>query len=66
MKEKKIAFAQRMVIVMGLLLVTVPHVLNHWLHLPDFISGSLMGMGIGMEIIGLIKIKRIQKAESNR
>jgi hypothetical protein len=62
---KKLRFPERLWISTGLLLVTVPFLVNDWVHVPDFIRGGLMGLGIGMEIMGMIKLKKRQKADAS-
>jgi len=62
---KKLRFPERLWIPIGLLLETVPFLVNDWVHVPDFVRGSLMGLGIGMEIMGMIKLKKKQKADAS-
>jgi hypothetical protein len=41
-------------ICIGLLLVTTPTLINDWIKVPDFFRGALMGLGLGLEIGGLV------------
>jgi hypothetical protein len=50
------------IIAIGLLLVTVPFVVNDWVPIPDFVRGALMGIGIALEIIGLVRMNKRKKA----
>jgi len=45
---------EQLFICIGLLLVTTPTLINDWIKVPDFFRGALMGLGIGLEIIGLV------------
>ena len=49
---------ERLFICIGLLLVTTPTLINDWIKVPDFFRGMLAGLGIGLEIGGLILIMR--------
>jgi hypothetical protein len=42
-------------------MVTTPTLINDWFPLPDFVRGALVGIGLGLEINGLIKINRLRK-----
>jgi hypothetical protein len=46
----------------GLLLVVLPFFINTWVHVPDLIRGALMGIGLGMEIVGFIRLNRKKRA----
>lgn len=50
------------IIAVGLLLVVIPFLVNDWVPMPDFVRGALMGIGIALEIIGLIRINKRKKA----
>jgi hypothetical protein len=59
MNRKEVLFVS-----IGLLMVTTPTLINDWTPIPDFFRGVLAGLGIGLEIIGLILIvKRKKKQE---
>ncbi len=61
MKFKKYPLQIRRLICIGLLMVTTPTLINDWFPLPDFVRGLLAGIGMGLEISGLIKISRLRK-----
>ena len=42
-----------LLIVAGILLVASTQILNHYVHLSDFLSGGLIGLGLGLLIIAL-------------
>jgi len=60
---KKQPTVVRFLIAAGLLMVTLPALLSRFIPLPDFLHGFLAGAGIGLEIVGIIKLKRHQKLE---
>ena len=39
----------------GLLISSASQIVSHLTHLPDFVSGSLMGVGIGVMLLALIR-----------
>ncbi|WP_158995610.1 hypothetical protein [Mucilaginibacter sp. L196] len=61
MKFKKYPLQIRLLICIGLLMVTTPTLINDWFPLPHFVRGALVGVGLGLEISGLIKINRLRK-----
>lgn len=63
MNIKRQPLSVRLLIAGGLLIGTLSALLNHFTPLPDFIHGLLAGAGIGLEIVGIIKLKRRQKPE---
>ncbi|MGN6640155.1 MAG: hypothetical protein ACTHJ8_14695 [Mucilaginibacter sp.] len=65
MNSKKITNPELLIISVGLLLVTVPFLLNTWIQVSDFMRGGLMGIGIGMEVIGIFRINRRKRAETS-
>lgn len=48
----------------GLLLVASTQLINHFFHLDDFYNGAMMGAGICIEIIAIIQLKRLRRANS--
>lgn len=52
---------EQLYICIGLLMATLPTVINNWLKMPDFFRGTLIGLGIGLEIIGLVMIIKRKK-----
>lgn len=56
MNRKEVLF-----ISIGLLMVTTPALVNDWIPIPDFFRGLVAGLGIGLEIIGLILVVKRKK-----
>jgi hypothetical protein len=54
----------RIFVPLGLLLVIVPSLVNHYILIPDFLRGLIMGLGIGLEILGVIKLKEHKTSNS--
>lgn len=52
---------EQLFICIGLLMVTAPTLINDWIKLPDFFRGMLAGLGIGLEIGGLLLMMRRKK-----
>jgi hypothetical protein len=48
----------------GLLIVSLVSFISRRLDIPDFWHGVLIGAGIGMEIIGGIKLIQLKKAKT--
>jgi hypothetical protein len=42
----------------GILLVILPLLLRNWLAIPDLYNGLLAGIGIGLELLAIIKMER--------
>lgn len=40
--------------IIGLGLISLYLIINHIVHIPDFLSGVILGAGIGLELLGLI------------
>jgi hypothetical protein len=55
----------RILVPLGLLLVTVPSLVNHYILISDFFRGLITGLGIGLEIIGIIKLKEHKTSNSS-
>jgi hypothetical protein len=47
----------RFLIAIGLLLVGAPFLLNDFVKIPDSLHGVLIGFGVGLEIVGLGRMK---------
>jgi len=58
MNNKKIARQPVQFISLGLLLLTMPTVINDWVHIPDFVRGFSLGLGAVMEIYGIVLLVR--------
>jgi hypothetical protein len=55
----------RLLFSIGLLLVTVPTLIKNYAPIPDFFRGLLLGIGLALEIVGIVKMKQNQKAGSS-
>ncbi len=45
---------ETLLVCLGLLFGTSSVLVNDWIHLPDYLKGFLIGLGIALEFIGLI------------
>ena len=54
MNPKKPFIPARLLMPIGLLLVVLPMLINDFTKIPDFLRGVSMGIGIVMEITGLV------------
>jgi hypothetical protein len=57
MKFIKPLVATRLVAI-GLLSTVLPTLINDFCHIPDFFRGEMMGLGLGMEIVGIILLRK--------
>jgi hypothetical protein len=57
MKSKFFQNTATIPLVVGLLLIALSQIMGRYIILPDFAKGALMGIGIGLEIIALIKVR---------
>jgi hypothetical protein len=58
---KKQPFYIRLLVAGGLLMVTMPLLINDYIHIPDFVRGFLGGAGFVFEIAGIVLMKKRQK-----
>jgi hypothetical protein len=60
MSIKKLPLPARVLIPTGLLLVTAPSLLRDGFNIPipDFFRGMLLGIGLALEILGIIMMKK--------
>ena len=58
MKITQQPYYLRMLFATGLLLTILPVALKSYINLPDFVRGSITGLGIGIEIMVLTLSKR--------
>ncbi len=58
MKAKRQLRTEQLLFSIGLLLIILPNVFKEYIPMPDFFHGLLVGTGIGLEIIGLILMKK--------
>jgi hypothetical protein len=63
MKFTKATTGSRLLAV-GLLAVTLPTILKDFIHIPDFFRGFMMGLGLTMEVIGIILMRRQKVVQS--
>jgi hypothetical protein len=53
----------RLLIAIGLLMVTLPLLFKEYIPISDFFRGLLAGVGLAVEISGLVLMRRNRKAE---
>ena len=53
----------RILVTLGLLLIAIPFLINNYIKIPDFFRGLILGLGIGLEIIGVILLKRMKMSD---
>ena len=58
MKTGKLQKPEMRLVGVGLLITTGSALINRWLHMPDFLTGTLVGFGIGMELVGLVLLAK--------
>jgi hypothetical protein len=49
---------ERILLAISLLLVTAHYFINPFFLMPDYLRGLLIGVGLGLEIIALVMMKR--------
>jgi ABC-type enterobactin transport system permease subunit len=59
--SRKVYSPEIVLIIAGLMVIVIVFVLAQRSPMPDFIRGSITGIGIGLEIIGLISVIRNKK-----
>jgi hypothetical protein len=52
---------ERILLAIGLLLLTAHYFIDPFFSMPDYLRGFLVGIGFGLEIIALIRMNRIRK-----
>ena len=58
MKNNQIQKAALPYFITGLLLVTVSPAIGRYYQLPDFVTGFLTGLGLMLEVVAFIRIRR--------
>jgi hypothetical protein len=53
----------RQLLAIGLLSTTIPTLINDFVHVPDFVRGLMLGLGLGLEVIGIIFMRRERRVE---
>jgi len=61
MKNFNISKPVLILLVIGLLLTTLMPIVNRYFPMPDVVKGFLMGLGLTIEVIALIKMDRNKK-----
>ena len=51
----------RLMIAGGLLMATLPNLFAEHIKFPDFLRGTLIGLGIGLEFGGFILLRRLRR-----
>jgi hypothetical protein len=55
----------KLLLAIGLLLITLPSLTRDYIILPDFFHGLLTGIGIVLEVVGVIKLKQALAANTS-
>jgi len=58
MKNKKATPIERLFLVLAILLISAPFIIKHYRPMPDSLYGFIVGAGIGIELLILIKIAK--------
>lgn len=58
MKPLRSLIPFRLLVPIGLVLVATPSIIGHFTAVTDFVRGAFMGMGISLEIAGVILLRR--------
>jgi len=53
---------KRLLLPIGLLLISASFIIKHFMDVPDFIDGFLKGVGIGLLILALRASQKMRKA----
>jgi hypothetical protein len=48
----------------GLLIAAATSILSRYVKIPDMMLGSFMGLGIGLEIVAIIKLKKLNRQKA--
>ncbi|WP_298418591.1 hypothetical protein [uncultured Kordia sp.] len=51
-------------IVLGISIISLSQIVNHYIQIPDFIHGICKGAGIGILVIAIITLIRLKKLTS--
>jgi hypothetical protein len=63
MNIKKHPINPRLLVAIGLLMISTSIFIGHFIKFHDFLQGLFGGVGLGLEIMGLIKLRPIQKKD---
>jgi hypothetical protein len=61
MKRNTIPKTALAYLIVGLLFSTVPFMISRYTAMPDSLHGFLIGLGLSLEVIALVKIQRSRK-----
>ena len=64
MKASKWSRRERILICVGILLTTSPILLKDVVGMPDFVRGFLAGLGITLEMAGIVRLNRKRRSEA--
>jgi len=64
MKNKDVPGKWLSILVIGLMLTTVAPAAMRHIHLPDFINGFVVGIGLVLELTAVVNIIRFKKANT--
>ena len=62
MRTGKLRKPEMLLVSIGLLITSCSALIKHLLPLPDFLTGTLMGFGVGMEIVGLALLAKHKRS----
>jgi hypothetical protein len=54
-----------MLVPLGLFLIAIPFLINNYIKIPDFFRGLMMGLGIGLDILGIIQLRRFKMSKGS-
>jgi hypothetical protein len=54
----------RLLFATGLFFIVATQLLSRYIPIPDLVLGTFMGIGIGVEIIALVKFKKFKSQQS--
>jgi hypothetical protein len=55
----------RMLVPLGLFLIAIPFLINNYIKIPDFFRGLMMGLGIGLDILGIVQLRRFKMSKGS-
>jgi len=61
MKRNTIPKSALALLIIGLLITTLTPIINNSFPMPDYVKGFLVGLGLMLEVIALIKIQQNRK-----
>jgi hypothetical protein len=64
MKSINISKTVLFLLVIGLLLTSLTSIVNHYFPMPDVVKGFLMGLGLMIEVIALVRMQKNKKTSS--